>query len=220
VQRTLIEVALADPGSSVHSLRDACIRVLAATDQQERLIEALLTLARGQRGLGPREKLDLAELVGESVRALTADGVEVQSELEAAWTMGDPPLLERLVVNLLDNAARYNKPPDGSRRWIRVWTGMRAGQPVLEVVNSGPVIDAGRAGELVEPFRRSDADQGSEENGQRQGLGLGLSIVAAIADAHGARLMITPRGEGGLAVGVTFPAIRAAHRSPAPVTLR
>ena len=72
VERTLVEVALADPGVTVESLKATCERVLASSEQQERLIEALLTLARSQRGLERREPLDLAESRAASVRSTAA----------------------------------------------------------------------------------------------------------------------------------------------------
>ncbi|MBV9001160.1 MAG: HAMP domain-containing protein, partial [Solirubrobacterales bacterium] len=65
LERALVEVALADPHPSIESMRDTCRRVLAAGEQQERLIEALLTLARSQRGLEARAPIDLREITAE-----------------------------------------------------------------------------------------------------------------------------------------------------------
>jgi signal transduction histidine kinase len=199
--RTLVEVALADPHATMSSLRDTCERVLAAGEQQERLIEALLTLARSQRGLEAREDLDLGAIAADVVReALGADDVRVESELGEAWTLGDPALVERLVANLIDNALKYNQESG----WVRVWTGASAGRPTLRVANTGPVIPASDVDALVEPFRRLNGDRA----GHSRGLGLGLSIVAAIAEAHGAAFLVTPRAGGGLEVEVSFPPAR------------
>jgi signal transduction histidine kinase len=205
VERTLVEVALADPDATVESLRGTCTRVLAASEQQERLIEALLTLARSQRGLVSRDALDLGAVAGEVLQGVRPSGVRVESELGQALTTGDCALVERLVGNLLDNALRYNLERDG---WVTVWTGVRDGRPTLEISNSGPVVPATQTGELLEPFRRLDG-----ERTDTRGAGLGLSIVAAIAVAHDAGLRPTPRPDGGLDVEVSFPAAAAAHET-------
>jgi signal transduction histidine kinase len=198
LERTLVEVALADPGATAESLRATCERVLAANQRQERLIEALLTLARSQRGLVSRRELHLEEVAAESLSAVRRDGVRVQPELGEAVTLGDPALVERLIANVVDNAVRYNLDRDG---WVRVWTGVDDGLPTVRVTNSGNVISAEEAATLSEPFRRLG---GNRIDGR--GTGLGLSIVAAIAAAHGAALRTTPRFEGGLEVEVSFPA--------------
>jgi signal transduction histidine kinase len=197
LERAMVEVALADPDADVESLRMTCHRVLATGEHQERLIEGLLTLARSQRGIEEREALDLRDI---SLHVLGAfpvdDGLSVQSELAAAAISGDERLVERLVANLVDNATRHNLPGG----WVRVWTGVRAGRPTLTVSNSGPVIAPAEVDALLEPFRRA----GAERTRHRDGHGLGLSIVAAIASAHGASLCAQARGEGGLDVEVSF----------------
>jgi len=196
LERALVEVALADPNPTIGSLQDTCRRVLAASEHQERLIEALLTLARSQRGLESRGPVDLREITAEVVRGVPADGLRVDTELGDAHTIGDQAMVERLVGNLVENAVRYNQPGG----WVSAWTGRRNGLPIVEVTNSGPVVDPADAGELVKPFYRAEA------NGNRHGVGLGLSIVQAIAEAHGAILETEPRPEGGMRVAVAFPA--------------
>ena len=205
LERALVEVALSDPNQSVESLRETCRRVLTASEQQERLIEALLTLARSQRGLESRTPVDLREVTAEAVRAVPPDGIEISTELGEASTTGDPAMVERLVANLMQNAIRYNEP-DG---WVTAWTGMRDGEPTLEVTNPGPVVKPEQVHELVKPFSRLDGNGSvaARNADARQGLGLGLSIVQAIVDAHGARLTTAPRADGGLKVVVSFPAL-------------
>jgi signal transduction histidine kinase len=198
LSRTLVEVALADPHPSVGSLHDTCRRVLAAGEQQERLIAALLTLARSQRGLDRCEQLDLGAIAETVLLEARPGTIKLESELGDAPATGDPALIERLTANLVDNALRYNQ----AHGWVRTWTGMVDGQPTLEVTNTGRVVPADQLDTLVEPFRRLD---GERSNGSR-GLGLGLSIVEAIATAHGAELSTVARGGGGLQVRVTFPA--------------
>jgi len=200
-QRTLVEVALADPQRSAESLQAACERVLAAGEQQERLIEAMLTLARSQRGLDQREPLDLQGTVTEVLRTHEPEarrrelGLSMVLNPAAAW--GDPDLVERLVVNLVDNALRHNVPGG----WVEVLTGVHAGRSVLSVVNSGPRLEQSEVGRLFEPFQRL----GPERAGRREGYGLGLSIVVAIAAAHNAELTARALPEGGLAVDLWFP---------------
>ncbi len=179
--------------------------MLAASEQQERLIEALLTLARSQRGLEARAPVDLREATAEVVRAVPSNGLKVETELGEASTTGDQTMVERLVANLIENAVRYNEP----HGWVNAWTGSRDGEPTVEVTNSGPVVAASQVRELIKPFARLDGNGAvaSRSADARQGVGLGLSIVQAIADAHGARVTTAPRAEGGLKVTVTFPRV-------------
>jgi signal transduction histidine kinase len=213
-QRTLVEVALADPGRSIASLEAACGRVLAAGQQQERLIEALLTLARSQRGLDHYERVDLAALTREVAlsRAAEADqrGVclTVRADQFAAFC-GDAGLAERLIANLLDNAIRHNQA--GGR--VTVTAFAEAGQATLLVANTGPVIRPADVPGLFAPFRRG----WQQRTGAGDTPGLGLSIVGTIAAAHGAALLALPRDGGGLDVRVTFPARPAYAR---PLTIR
>jgi signal transduction histidine kinase len=199
-QRTLMELAVTDPDRTVGSLTQTCRRVLAAGEQQERLIEALLTLARSQRGLDRREPVDLTGLtcaVLASRRAgATRRGLAIDTSLGPACLLGDARLAERLAANLVDNAVAHNVP--GGR--IQVTTGERDGQPFLSVANTGPVIAPAEVTGLFEPFRRGGADRTRGD-----GLGLGLSIVRAIAAAHGARLRARARPGGGLDIQVRFP---------------
>jgi signal transduction histidine kinase len=202
LQRVLSQVALADPDATAQTLRAAHERVLAAGAQQEQLIEALLTLARGQAGLGTRKPFDLAEIAGQVLRARRPEaglrGLDLHAALAAAPAVGDPRLAERLAANLIDNALNHNL----AHGHADVTTGTRNGHAVLSVVNSGPVVPAAEVDRLLQPFQRHGADR----TGHGKGLGLGLSIVQAIATAHEATLAIHPRPAGGLRAEVTFPA--------------
>jgi signal transduction histidine kinase len=208
-QKTLVQVALADPGADFESLRAACQRVLTSGAHQERILEALLTLSRGQAGLGQREPFDLATLAGHVLAARQAgaqDGqLAIHSALAPAPATGDPRLAERLIANLADNALRYNVP--GGH--VEVVTGTRNSRAVLTVINTGPVVPAAAVDRLLQPFQRL----GTDRTGHGEGLGLGLSIVQAIAHAHGASLTIRPQPAGGLHAEVSFP-----EPSPAPAT--
>jgi signal transduction histidine kinase len=201
-ERALVEVALADPDATVESLRRTCEQVLAAGEQQERLIEALLTLSRSQRGLDLAEPLDLAVVTARTLELVNHDGLTIEATLERARTNGDPRLVERLVANLLENAVQHNVP-DG---WIDVATDTGGDRALITVTNSGPVIPAEELDRLFQPFQRLDAERTAVEANGR--LGLGLSIVQAIATAHAADLTARPRPGGGLQIEVGFPAFR------------
>jgi len=203
-QRVLTQVALADPDATIGSLRAAHERVLVSGRQQERLIEALLTLALSQRGLERQEPFDLATVTDETLLARQSEaeglGLTVTASLNAAPVLGNLRLTERLVANLVDNAVRHNAAPG----WITVATRTSRGRTILSVANSGPVIAPEHVARIFEPFQRLT----STHNGHVSdaGLGLGLSIVEAIAAAHSATLTARPQPGGGMTIQVSFPA--------------
>jgi signal transduction histidine kinase len=203
--RTMLEVALADPAAPAATLRSVCQDVLAEGQQQERLIDALLTLARGQRGLDQREPLDLAGITAEVLRAREPDaarrGVTVHASMAAAPVRGDDRLLRQLAANLIDNALRHNLP--GGSLSIHV-TSVR-GRSTFTITNTGPVIPAAQIGRLLQPFQRLSSQRPAGD----PGLGLGLPIVAAIAKAHQATLTVSPGRRGGLDIRTSFPAAAA-----------
>jgi signal transduction histidine kinase len=196
-ERTVLQVALADPDATVDSLRAACKDVLALGEAQERLIEALLTLAGGEQGVQQREPFDLAVVAHSVLLTRQTGGIEVDSTLGTAPAAGDPRLIESLVANLADNALRHNIP--GGR--VEIATATVGGGARITVRNTGPVVPPDQVERLFQPFQQL--------SGQRirhtAGHGLGLAIVRAIADAHGATLTARSRPEGGLHIEVTFP---------------
>ena len=199
--QTLLQVALADPAITLGSLRAACQEVLAACKEQDRLIGALLTVARSQRGLDHREPLDLAEITRHALHTreheAAARRLRVDAALGPALAAGDPSLAEILISNLLENAIRHNIP--GGH--IQISTSAHDNQAALTMASTGPHVPADQTRRLLEPFQRLDGKRGHDH----EGPGLGLSIVAAIASAHGATLSVRPRPSGGLAIKVTFP---------------
>ena len=206
LERTLVEVALADPDASVESLRRVCERVVSSTEEQERLLDALLTLARSEAGVAAGEPVDLALVVEDALlaRELRLAGVRVESALEPALVIGDQALLERLVGNLIDNAIIHNR---GEEPWVRVSTFGSDGMAGMRIANSGDVIDPGHIDELFEPFRRGVGERlGSDGDG----LGLGLSIVRAVAVAHGAELGARGLPDGGLEFELRFTSVAGA----------
>lgn len=198
LQRAHLEAVLSDPAPTEAGWRTACERALAAQAEQERLLAALLTLARSEGGVDRWQPCDLAESARAALAGLDAE-LRVTAVLEPAPVGGDPRLLDRLVGNLVENAVVHNVA--GGRLDVR--TGTVAGQAVLSVGNTGPAVPAAEVSRLVRPFQRLGADRTGR--GPDRGLGLGLSIVDAVATAHQARLAVVPRAGGGLAVTVTFP---------------
>lgn len=208
--KTVVQVALADPTADMESLRAAHERVLASEEQLEQLIDSLLTLASGEQAVRREEPLDLATVTAEVLGARAAEierrDLQLDQTLDGAGAAGAPPLVDRLVENLIDNAILHNTP--GGR--IEVMTTTRSGRGVLRVSNTGAVIPAGELARISQPFQRL----GTERTNHGGGYGLGLSIVYAIATAHEATVDIRARAGGGLTVEVVFP--RPALR-PEPV---
>jgi signal transduction histidine kinase len=207
--KTLVQVTLADPNASPESLRAAHERVLASEEQLERLIEALLSLAGSERALDRREPVDLTAVTHEILAGRRPEierrDLQLNTTLGPAGVEGNPQLIERLVANLIDNAIVHNL---ASGR-IDVATATEAGQAVLSVANDGPVIGPEELDRLQQPFQRLGAARTSHGDGH----GLGLSIVHAIATAHGATLAVHPQPAGGLHAEVRFP-----NASPPPGT--
>lgn len=204
-ERTLLQVALADPDATAGTLRAACREVIALGAAQERLINALLTLASGEQGVERREPFDLAAVTRDAVAARRAEadrrGVRIGTALGAAPAVGDPSLVESLVANLVENAVRHNVP--GGR--VEVATAATGAGGLVRVWNTGPVVPPGEVDRLFQPFQRLGRDRLTRDRSGADGHGLGLAIVRAIAGAHGAALRVTARPDGGLDVEVAFP---------------
>ena len=194
VEHALLEEPLIDPDADVASFRANFERLLVVNERRTRLLESLLTLAGSAQVRDRREPVDLAAVAARALEDRGRADVEIDAVLQPAPVVGDAALIERLVVNLCDNALHYNVP-GGS---VEISTGRSNGAVVLRVANTGPVVPPERLDALFEPFQRlhRTADDGHH--------GLGLSIVRAIAAAHGATLTAHARVHGGLTVQVTF----------------
>jgi signal transduction histidine kinase len=216
INRTLIEVAL-DHAQANEALRQLGATLLAVNQRHERLIDGLLTLASSDQGVTDPNPVDLADLarhvITESQDDASVAGVEVRADLRPAMVTGDPVLLERLAQNLLDNAIRYNLPEHGE---ITITTGTIDGTAHLSVDNAGPPIPPYEVPTLFEPFHRLPSTErlaDSTQAGTSRGAGLGLSIVRAVAHAHGGEVHASPREGGGLSVRVRIPAASQAPTS-------
>jgi len=209
--RALLQVAIADPEPTVETLRATCQELVELGDQQERLIAALLTLAGSQRGIRQLECLDLADITQDALLTRQEEagrrGIQLSASLNAAPVSGDPSLAESLITNLLENAIRHNLP--GGQ--VQISTALTTAGAVISVSNTGTPVPPDAVEELFQPFRQL----GTERTRRGEGHGLGLAIVRAIADAHGATLTARPRPGGGLDIQVTFPDV-AAQRANVP----
>ncbi|MEV0259808.1 HAMP domain-containing sensor histidine kinase [Streptomyces sp. NPDC050617] len=201
INRTLLEVHLSDPEASPE-LQQLGKTLLATNERSEQLVEGLLLLARSDNELVDRKPVDLAEVATQAVDQTRAEAqakdVELTGDRQPAVVQGNGVLLERIALNLVQNAVRYNTP-DG---WVRVTTESQRGQAVLVVENTGPVVPAYEVDNIFEPFRRLR----TERTGSDKGVGLGLSIVRSVARAHGGRITAEPREGGGLVMRVVLPA--------------
>ncbi|MGH3403380.1 MAG: sensor histidine kinase [Streptosporangiaceae bacterium] len=199
--RALLQVAIADPEPSVATFRATCEELVEIGDQQERLIAALLTLASSQRGLAQPQPLDLAEITRKVIEARRPEaerrGIRLTTTLGPAPATGDPSLAESLIVNLIDNALRHNLP--GGR--AEITTALTDAGAAVTVGNTGTLIPPDAVDYLFQPFRQL----GLQRVRPGQGHGLGLAIVRAIADAHAAAVIASPRPQGGLDIEVIFP---------------
>jgi signal transduction histidine kinase len=213
VMRTAIDVTLAKPGRTQAQLESMAGEVRQAVDRAEALIEALLTLARSDRGRDCAEPLDVAVLAEDALDAVApairARPVTVETALRPGPALGDPVLVERLVTNLVDNAVRHNVP----HGWIQVATGIRSGMAFIEVANGGALIPEEAVPSLFEPFWRlservapPDGTVPPDRTGPPGGTGLGLSIVRSVAAAHHGQVIARRRPAGGLEVSVLLPA--------------
>ncbi|MFJ4006594.1 sensor histidine kinase [Streptomyces sp. NPDC090023] len=211
INRTLLEVHLSDPDAPVE-LQQLGKTLLATNERSEQLVEGLLLLARSDNQIVERGPVDLAEVAGQAIDQVRGEAetrsVEIRSELEPAVVRGNGVLLERIALNLVQNAVRYNVAPDETREgeaaesgWVEVSTAVQHGRAVLTVSNTGPVVPAYEIDNLFEPFRRLR----TERTGSDKGVGLGLSIVRSVARAHGGHIAAVPREGGGLVMRVTLP---------------
>ncbi|MFB7596221.1 sensor histidine kinase [Streptomyces sp. NPDC056160] len=201
INRTLLEVHLSDPHAPVE-LQQLGKTLLATNERSEQLVEGLLLLARSDNQIVERKPVDLAEVASQAIDQVHAEaeakGVEIRGERKPAVVQGNGVLLERIALNLLQNAVRYNVAEEG---WVEVTTDVQHGQAVLVVTNTGPVVPAYEVDNLFEPFRRLR----TERTGSDKGVGLGLSIVRSVARAHGGHIAAQPREGGGLVMRVTLP---------------
>lgn len=198
-QRVVIEVAMARPDVSSGAAALGH-KLLAGLDHQHRVLAGLLALAQNADTINRKDRVDLATLVDDVLwerLGRAAERVEPVLDLPAAKVFGDQALLTQLVHNLVDNAFVHNEPGG----WVSARTASDGMACTLEIANGGPRVDDALTDQLFEPFRRLCFDRADPPPGS----GLGLSVVRAIAEAHGGSATAQPRPEGGLTVEVVLP---------------
>jgi signal transduction histidine kinase len=206
VLRTEVEVALADPDATAAELRATAEVVREEVQRFEALLESLLALARSEaRALATEEPVDLGDIARRVVARLQPEAathdVLLTVDPQPAVVNGDRELLEQMIFNVVDNAVTHNC----SGGFAEVRVGPRGESAMLSVVNTGPRVPDESVQLLTEPFHRL------ERRHDRRGAGVGLSIVRAVAAAHGGRLELTAREDGGLVAEVELPAVRASR---------
>ena len=202
INRTLLEVQLSDPQASP-DLQQLGKTLLATNERSEQLVEGLLLLARSDNELIERRPVDLAEVARQALEQTRAEantrGVRLTSIVEPVVVPGNGVLLERIVLNLIQNAVRYNRSEDG---WVEVSVGTADGAGEIVVTNTGPVVPGYELEHIFEPFRRV---KGKERTRSDKGVGLGLSIVRSVVRAHGGTIEASARPDGGLLMRVRIP---------------
>ena len=202
--RVSLDVAEAKPGPVPPGTITLADQVRTELNKVDQLLAGLLVLARAQHGALPgRAVLPLDCVVSAALAAqedaITARNLTVQhvSGSDGIWVEGSQPLLRRMADNVIGNAVCHNR--DGG--WIRITTTAGNGAARLIIENGGDILDPAQTAELAQPFRRLGADR----TGSDDGAGLGLSIVAAITQAHRGSLQLHARPGGGLKVTITLP---------------
>ncbi len=195
VMRTAIDVVLAKPEPTRGELVSMAADIRQAVDHAERLIEALLILARNDQARVLTDPLDLAAVAEDALEGRTTDGITTTTTLDQAPVTGDGVLLERLVANLLDNAERYNI----AGGTVAISTTTDNGASLVRVVNTGQVVPPDQVDRLFRPFARLDART------RHDGFGLGLALVSSIANVHSGTVHAAAISTGGLDITVRLP---------------
>jgi two-component system sensor histidine kinase VanS len=200
ITQTLLDVARNDPNRGSGALDE---RLRAVNARAIDLTEALLLLSRaGQRSF-TREHVDLSLIAEEATETLLPlaekHGVTIETSGDIAPTIGSHALLLQMTTNLLHNAIVHNLPEHGT---VEVSTVISPGSVMLTVENTGAKLTPQLVSTLTEPFQRG----ARRMRGDHAGVGLGLSIVKSITQAHDGTIALAPRPAGGLRVTVQLPA--------------
>src|SRR6266540_3435250 len=197
--RDTVKEARAAGGSyevAISSLTDSLGQLASSARKLDRLLADLLDLDRLDRPTvtAERVRVDLGELVGQIVNEAgpeLLDGRPVKLETRPLPLWVDAPKVERIVENLLANAARHTPP--GTPVWVRVEPHDRGA--VLVVEDAGPGVPAELREAIFQPFR-----QGPNPAAYAPGLGVGLTLVHRFAELHGGRAWV----EDGPGHGASF----------------
>jgi two-component system OmpR family sensor kinase len=203
----LLQASLEDPSrDEERAMVDSALR---SSGRMSRLVADLLLLARADAGrLAARTRCDLAEVAGNAAAevAPTVGERELRVDNELPLPIdGNPDELHRMVLNLLDNAARHTPP--GSTIELRLRAA--GGDAVVEVADDGPGIPAELREHVFERFARGD---GPADTAASAGSGLGLAIVRAVATSHGGTVEAGESERGGALFRIRLPLARSEQR--------
>jgi hypothetical protein len=205
MMRTSVDVAVCKPGPIPPAVTVLAGKLREGLDQADRLIESFLALARAQEGaITDLIRVSLAQVVGAVLAShatlASARGIRVRRQVGHMEITGSRTLLVRMVANVLDNAFKHCG--DGGTVFVHTETDGRTARLIID--SSGQPLDEAEVRRLGEPFQRL----GAQRTASSDGVGLGLSIVSAIAAAHGGSLALRARPEGGLRVVIELPRSR------------
>jgi len=214
--RACVDVAVAKPGPVPAPTIALADRLRGELDRVDGLLDGFLALARAQHGDLPGQATLSLEYITAAALAVRARAISNRrltvhhaASQDGTWVAGSQALVCRMVDNVLDNAIGHNRVGG----WISVTTGADGRHAHLVVETGGDVLDQEQVSQLAQPFRRLGADR----TGSDHGSGLGLSIVEAIATAHGGTLDLRARPEGGLRVSIALPLAAAGQLTGAGV---
>jgi two-component system sensor histidine kinase MprB len=188
-----------DPGKalSAHDYERLLSDLGAQTIELSTLIEELVELSREDNRPAPREQLDVADMITSAVERVVPRAPHVRFEVaaEPATMWGEPASLERAVLNLLDNAAKWS-PPGGC---VQITVSVAGDAAHVAVADEGPGIAEGDLPHVFERFYRADTARALP------GSGLGLAIVEQITQQHGGTVRAGRAPTGGALVTITLP---------------
>ncbi len=209
----LLQASLNEPGQGdEQAMIDSALR---SSQRMTRLVGDLLLLARADAGkVGAHRRCDLAEVAGDAaVEAAPLMGdreLAVENE-QALWLQGNPDELHRMILNLLDNAARHTPPTATVELRLRA----EDGSAIVEVEDDGPGIAPALREQIFDRFVHGD---GPADTATGPGSGLGLAIVQAVAASHGGTAEVEDSSRGGALFRVRIP-ISSAPSPSAPMAL-
>jgi signal transduction histidine kinase len=202
LMRTTLDVAVAKPDGVPPQVRALDAELRDGLDHADRLLDSFLVLARAQHGtLTDQSPVAVDRIITAALatraEAIAEKQIQLQTALAPIRVTGSELLLTRMIENVIENAVRHNH----RNGLVHIAYEVDGDVARLVVDSGGPVLDQHNVTQLAQPFRRLGAERTRSQNG----VGLGLSIVAAVAAAHGGSLELQARPQGGLRVQITLP---------------
>ncbi len=202
IMRTGLEVALRR-SRTVSEYTDLLRENLVEIERIQRVVDGLLILARkpGRTGPMPMRRIDLGKVLSEALKRFDPRAKESEVHVSfslapSAWILGSADQVHLLVLNLLDNAARYT--PQGKTVTLRLVR--QEGEARILVSDEGPGIPEEQRGRVFERYFRGPSGEASSGIG-----GIGLSVVAWVAEHMGGRVRLLDTAEPGAHFEVAIP---------------